>query len=704
MGINPGLQMRDILLKAGEFKEGDLLVGGGRDEYVRKLARSDLENLQVRDFRSALIPDKLTEALARSLQPELENEIAALSIKEVRQILVSSGAADWVRRYAGGLSSEAIAAVVKVMSNGQLSQVARALFHSLPGDRIAIGSPEHFGSRIQPNSPGDDEDEILFSILEGLSYGCGDVLIGINPAGDNVDTIVRLERLLERVVHRLKLPTRTCVLSDIVKQTRARESTHVDVGFQSLAGTSRAVMGMIGMDVDGLLDQVRGFEGLYFETGQGSEVTNGAAEGVDMVTLESRTYGLARYLRQHTGKWTIVNDVAGFIGPEVFRSPEQLHRTCLEDTVMAKLHGLTMGLDVCATFHMGIEPAVLQELTSRIVAEASPAYLMGVPGNADPMLGYLTTSFRQHPQMRKANRKQSTWAMQKRLMELGAVAGDGGPSGSADAVCSLYAEYFKEGGDAREVHDLRTEAMRKLRSLQERGWDLGLGHEDYCAPASVRSRLEAIYKQARLALYSHMEESVISRASLKPIRVRTLASSREEFLSHPSSGERVCEKDASRLHSMYPVSRPQIQLVISDGLNANAVNLTLGALLPDLRKQLAQASCRVGEFEVFVDNGRVRAGYHIGQILNADAVIHLIGERPGTGLDTLSAYLSYGRDAKGAFRWSPELDHSCTTAVCGIHPRAKLPHAAASEIARLVRTMLDQKASGVALAPGKHNT
>lgn len=689
--------MRDILLKAGEFKEGDLLVGGARDEYVRKQACSDLENLRVRDFRSAIVPDKLTEALARSLQPELENEIAALSIKEVRQILLNPGGADWVRRYSGGLSSEAIAAVVKVMSNAQLSQVARALFHALPCEGIPIGSPEHFGSRIQPNSPGDDEDEILFSILEGLSYGCGDVIIGINPAGDNLDTIVRLERLLERVVQRLKLPTRTCVLSDIVKQTRAREFTHVDVGFQSLAGTSRAVLGMIGMDVDGLLDQVRGFEGLYFETGQGSEVTNGAAEGVDMVTLESRTYGLARHLRQHTGKWTIVNDVAGFIGPEVFRTPDQLHRACLEDAVMAKLHGLTMGLDVCATFHMGIEPAALQELTAKIVAEAAPAYLMGVAGNADPMLGYLTTSFRQHPQLRQANRKQTTWAMRKRLRELGAVAGDGSPFGSADVIASLYAEYCKDSGDARQVHDLRAEATRKMRPLQEHGWDLGLGHEGYNAPASVRTRMEAIYKQARQALYAHMEESVISRASLKPVRVRTLASGRDEFLSHPSGGEKVCVKDVSRLRTLYPVSRPQVQLVISDGLNANAVNLSLDALLPNLRKQLAHSGCRAGEIEVFVDNGRVRAGYHIGQILEADAVIHLIGERPGTGLDTLSAYLTYGRDAKGASRWRPELDHSCTTAVCGIHPRGKSPHAAASEIARLVRAMLDQKASGVAL-------
>src|SRR5262249_37590144 len=160
---------------------------------------------------------------------------------------------------------------------------------------VAVGSANHFGSRIQPNSPGDDEQEILLSIFEGLTCGCGDVIIGLNPAADDLDTIVRLEQLLEQGVRRLRLPTRHFVLSDIVKQHDARKHTHIDVGFQSLAGTSRALAGMVGLDVDGVIDLARDFDGLYFETGQGSEVTNGAAEEIDMVTLEARTYGLARH-------------------------------------------------------------------------------------------------------------------------------------------------------------------------------------------------------------------------------------------------------------------------------------------------------------------------------------------------------------------------------------------------------------------------
>src|SRR5205814_2485707 len=188
-----------------------------------------------------------------------------------------------------GVSSEAAAAVVKIMTNEELGALSCRLFNPLPGKGIAIGSPGHFGSRVQPNSPGDDEEEILLSILEGLAYGCGDVILGLNPASDDLESIVRLEKLLGVVVERLELPTRFCVLSDIVKQTSARARTRVDVGFQSLAGTSKALAGMVSLDVDGIAELADGFDGLYFETGQGSEVTNGAACGVDMVTLESRT-------------------------------------------------------------------------------------------------------------------------------------------------------------------------------------------------------------------------------------------------------------------------------------------------------------------------------------------------------------------------------------------------------------------------------
>src|SRR5262245_11418941 len=169
----------------------------------------------------------------------------------------------------------------------------------------------------------------------------------------------------------------------------------------------------------------------------------------------------------------IVNDLAGFIGPEVFATAGQLERACLEDVVMGKLHGLTMGLDVCSTFHMGITPQDLRALTRRIALSAAPAYLMAVAGDADPMLGYMTTPFREHPRLRSYVRRRTTTAMEQRLRSLGVMSVGGEPSGPA-AVARLYAMYEKAGGDRRPSTALEDEGARRLSALRDRGFDLGI--------------------------------------------------------------------------------------------------------------------------------------------------------------------------------------------------------------------------------------
>ena len=694
-------QLSPIFALANEFKEGDLNVGGTRDDHVRREARVALAALSLGDIaRADFVEDQVTEALHRSLDPQLTGKVAHLTIAEFKQILLSPQGASWIERHRNGISSEAVAAVVKIMTNEELAALSCKLFNPLPGKGIAIGSQGHFGSRIQPNSPGDDETEILLSILEGLAYGCGDVILGLNPASDDVDTIIRLEQLLQSVVERLKLPTRFCVLSDIVKQTTARSQTKVDVGFQSLAGTSKAILGMVGLDVDGLLALASGFDGLYFETGQGSAVTNQAAEGVDMVTLEARAYGVARLIRQRTKSWMIVNDVAGFIGPEVFRTGEQLLRACLEDTVMAKLHGITMGLDVCATFHMGIGPAELRTLTEHIVVQAAPAYSMAVAGNADPMLGYMTTSFREHPRLRRQTGRQIASAMQKRLTELSAMTESGAVSGRSAAA--LYAAYHKAGGDTRSLDTLRDEGAKKIGALAERGFDLGYGcDENYGDPPEANARITAIYSNARSALYATMDEAVLSDSSPRHFRAHTTSLDRDDYLAHPATGELIGHEDTVRIQALYPARRPQVQVVVSDGLNANAVNENLRSVLPGVRRELLAAGHHVSEIDIVIENGRVRAGYHVGLLLDAEIIIHLIGERPGTGINTLSAYLTYGLDHKGQSRWALRsaagFDHSLTTSVCGIHRRGKPPERAVEEIARLVDRMFAERCSGVAL-------
>jgi ethanolamine ammonia-lyase small subunit len=241
---------------------------------------------------------------------------------------------------------------------------------------------------------------------------------------------------------------------------------------------------------------------------------------------------------------------------------------------------------------------------------------------------------------------------------------------------------------------LEDEGRRRLQELQERGFDLG----GIPAPEGD-ARLDAIYANARSALYAAVDEAVIRDATVGAVRVRTVAASRDDYLAHPSAGERVGGDDARILAGLYPDRPPQVQIVVSDGLNANAVNEQLRGLLPPLRRFLTEQGCHAGATDVVVHNGRVRAGYEIGGHVAAAVVVHVIGERPGTGINTVSAYITYGRDDAGRERWSRDLDHSATTAICGIHPKGKAPQAAAAEIARTVARVIEQRRSGVALKP-----
>lgn len=703
-------KLLEIFVLANEFKEGDISIGGTRDQKIRFAAQQELSSLQVSEIhRAVFVEDEMSEVLARHLEKKIASKIEHLTIGEIKKILLGENGPLFAADYCAGLLSESIAALVKVMTNDELGKVARSIFNPLMSpfgrDGIAIGSRNHFGSRIQPNSAGDNDEEILFSILEGLSYGCGDVMIGLNPASDDVETIMRLEDLLADVVKRLHLPTRWCVLSDIVKQTRARErGAKVDVGFQSLAGTSRALAGYVDLSVRELHELARGFDGLYFETGQGSEVTNGAAEGVDMVTLESRCYGAARFLQQRSGVWTIVNDVAGFIGPEVFRTEEQLFRACLEDTVMAKLHGLTFGLDVCATFHMGISPNRLRAVTERVVQEAAPAYLMSVAGNADPMLGYLTTSPREHARIRLGQNRQMASAMQRSLSSLGVLERNL-PKATPETVTSLYSEYQKARGSTESFGELRTIAEKKIGVLQERNFDIGFGCPvHYVTPPQMEKRVDGLYEHAQKALTAKLEWAVfrdVSGWERKCLKVHTLSANRNDYINHPDTGNALCFSDRLFVRACYHPLHfwrcPKVQIVISDGLNANALNENLRDVLPGVRQGLTLAGIHCGDTDIFITNGRVRAGYDIGSILEVPVIVHFIGERPGTGLDTLSAYITYGKDLHGEWRFRSGMAHSCTTAVCGIHKRGKHPDVAIEEIINLVKLMFKKKCSGVEL-------
>jgi ethanolamine ammonia-lyase large subunit len=290
--------------------------------------------------------------------------------------------------------------------------------------------------------------------------------------------------------------------------------------------------------------------------------------------------------------------------------------------------------------------------------------------------------------------------MQKRLIALSAMTESGEVSGRSAGT--LYAAYHKAGGDTRSLDTLRDDAAKKIRALAERGFDLGYDcDENYGDPPEANARITGIYSNARDALYSTLDEAVMSDSSPSYLRVHTRSSDRDDYLAHPATGELIDDKDTARIEALYRERRPQVQIVVSDGLNANAINENLRSVLPGIRRALLAAGHRIGEIDIVIENGRVRAGYHVGSLLDAEVIIHLIGERPGTGINTLSAYLTYGLDHKGQPRWGSRsaegFDHSRTTAVCGIHRRGKPPERAVEEIVRLVGRMFAERCSGVAL-------
>jgi ethanolamine ammonia-lyase large subunit len=284
--------------------------------------------------------------------------------------------------------------------------------------------------------------------------------------------------------------------------------------------------------------------------------------------------------------------------------------------------------------------------------------------------------------------------MERRLNDLAGISDEQSPAERASAAARLYAIYAKGGGDRRSESTLQDEGYRRLHELRERGFDLGgIGTTD------AATRVEALYTHARSALYACIDPSVVRDASLRTLSVRSQARDRDDYLAHPEGGERLRPQDRRAIADLYAGIAPQVLMVISDGLNANAVNEHLRAILPLLRRLLADGDCHVAGTDILVENGRVRVGYEIGELTAADVLIHLIGERPGTGLNTLSAYVTYGRDGGGRMRWNRALDHAVTNAICGIHPRGKPVDVAASEIARTVRRIRQQRRSGVGLNP-----
>jgi ethanolamine ammonia-lyase large subunit len=401
--------VKDLLAKANEEKSGDQLAGVAAESAAERMAaKYVLAEVTLETLRAnPAVPyeqDEVTRVIDDAVNETVYAEIKGWAVGELREwLLADTTTEEMIKRVGNGLTSEMIAAVTKLMSNLDLMLAAsktRVVKHCAN----TIGLRGTLGSRCQPNHPTDSVEGIRAEIYEGLSYGSGDSVIGINPSDDSLGSVARLLEMTYEVITRWEVPTQNCVLAHVSTQMEAmRAGAPVGLVFQSIAGSQKGNESF-GIDV-GMLDEAyslakrhgvaTGPNYMYFETGQGAELSADAHHGADQVVMEARCYGLARRYDPFQ-----LNTVIGFIGPEYLYDASQITRAGLEDHFMGKLHGISMGADVCYTNHARSNQNELENLAV-LLGAAGVNYIMGIPMGDDSMLSYQSSSYHDAPSLRQ---------------------------------------------------------------------------------------------------------------------------------------------------------------------------------------------------------------------------------------------------------------------------------------------------------------
>lgn len=394
--------LKNLMAKATPERSGDHLAGvAATSAEERVAAQMCLADLPLTTFlEEPLIPyehDEVTRLILDTHDQAAFAPISGLTVGAFRNLLLSYVVdSDALEALAPGITPEMAAAVAKIMRNQDLVAVSHKC-RVITRFRNTIGLPGHLSSRIQPNHPTDDPKGIAASIFDGLLYGCGDAVIGINPATDSPQAVIMLMQMIDELRQRYEIPIQSSVLAHVTTQVTAIErGAPVDLVFQSIAG-SEAANRSFGIDLallheahSAALSLNRGTLGdnvMYFETGQGSALSANAHHGVDQQTLEARAYAVARHFRP-----LLVNTVVGFIGPEYLYDGKQIIRAALEDIFCGRLMGVPMGCDACYTNHAEADQNDIDTLLV-LLGAAGCAYIMGVPGADDIMLNYQSTSY-----------------------------------------------------------------------------------------------------------------------------------------------------------------------------------------------------------------------------------------------------------------------------------------------------------------------
>ena len=674
--------LNDLLAKANRERSGDRLAGlAARSAQERVAARRLLAEVTLAELRArpALPPehDEVSRVVEEGLDEAVHRRHRGMTVGELRDHVLGADPSELTAaRLGAGLTPEMAAAVAKLCSNLDLVAGA-ARIPVVTRANTTLGLPGRLGVRLQPNHPTDDVEEILAQAREGLAFGCGDALIGVNPARDDDEVVRRLLHALDGLVREHRVPTQTCVLAHVSTQMRVlgtgtRPTVPMGLMFQSLAGTQSACRAF-GIDV-ALLDEaaalarercnVRGPHVMYFETGQGSELSSGCHEGIDQVTLEARCYGLARRYAPF-----LVNTVIGFIGPEYLFDASEVQRAGLEDHFMGKLLGLPMGVDACATNHMRSDHDDLEN-QAVLLAAAGANYFMGVPMGDDVLLGYRSTSFHDAATLRETLGRRPApeferWMERSGLMQDGRLterAGDGGRLGPTARVRSRRA----------------TPARRYLARL-------GVGRAGSRPPLRASLEFAADLAAARDAVLERLPATLPRR--LRATLVRSAARDDEEFLRDPAAGRRLARGEAARVRAAVPRSpagATSVLPVVLSGLSAGAVAEQAGPVLTRLRRELAAHGQQLAR-PFLVERGRVKLADEIARLRGARIVVALVGDRPGLRTPrSLSAYVTE--------RPSARTTDAERRMVSNIHARGLSPGRAARQISALVQQCLRERA------------
>jgi ethanolamine ammonia-lyase large subunit len=700
---------RQIIGAANEYKEGDeTLKVAAESQESRENARILLLNTPIGQLNEySLFTDELYALIQETTKQD--SRVDSWTIGELKEFLLTQPGEE-IKKILPSLSSDIIAFTVKVLTNPELIQVSQKIFHPIPGTNI--GSKGYLSARIQPNSPTDHTDDIVWQVFDAWAYAVGDLVLGTNPVSSDPKSVAEIEKALFDLLTTFGLENTlsNCVLSHIDVQAEAEKIYPGTTGiwFQSIAGSVKANQ-TFDVSIEKMnrhMDSRKGKFGLYAETGQGADFTNGHGEGVDMVVHESRKYGFIRALKYRLAEgktpenapWVHVNDVAGFIGPEVFKTKEQLVRCCLEDTVMGKLHGLTIGLDICSTLHMDVTLDDLDWCIEQVMP-ANPAYLMALPTKNDPMLSYLTTGFYNHVKIREQFGYKINDAMWDFFKRIEIIGEDNRPTAHFGDPTWVYYHYRLAKKDIRPKEELLAEGRKFIAEVEARGVPIaqGYGENIWDLTPELDKRIHDLYDDAKLCLWTELSDRFLTSIP-NAVAVSTLSKDRKDYMYHPETGEQLsisAVKALKKIQSTWTEEIPDVQLVISDGLNVRSLE-DEGHLLPfldELTARLDAKGFKVSSKNLVFRYGRVRAGYATGEELfgtldqetSPKGIIHVIGERPGTEHRNFSAYIT----SAPIKLWSQKgkVDHDITRVVSGISDTAYDPISAAQEVAEIFENL-----------------